>query len=295
MGQQFGQTLKRWSFGGRRLRLWGVLILFLLALALPVYGYKIEPYWLEVKTVPLVLPRLQPEFDGYRIVQLSDLHVVEQMPQQFLERVVEQTNQQQPDLVAITGDMVTHHPQSYAPRLEAAFKGIKAPVVAVLGNHDHWSDPMAVHQILQNSQVEDLSNRVYTVQRNQAQLQIGGVDDVWVGAADLDQVLAQMPNTGAAILLAHEPDFADATVTTHRFDLQISGHAHGGQVAIPFVGAPVLPPYGKRYPIGQYQIDDLIQYTNRGIGMVSPRVRFWSRPEITVFQLSSPTVQQSRG
>lgn len=280
---------RRWKLRGRHFRLWGILSLFILALALPIYGYKIEPYWLQVKTVPLVLPRLQPEFDGYRIVQLSDLHVVEQMPQKFLERVIEQTNQQQPDLVAITGDIVTDEPKRYASRIEAAFKAVNAPTVAVLGNHDYWSDPVAVDQILQNSQVEALRNQVYTVQRNQAQLHIGGVDDVWAGAADLDQVMAQMPKTGAAILLAHEPDFADVAVTTHRFDLELSGHAHGGQVAIPFVGAPVLPPYGKRYPIGQYQIEDLIQYTNRGIGMVSPRVRFWSRPEITVFELSAPT------
>lgn len=292
MGQNAGQISKRRRLSGRGFRLWGLLFLFLLALALPVYGYKVEPYWLEVKTVPLVLPHLQSEFDGYRIVQLSDVHVVEQMPQQFLERVIEQTNQQQPDLIAITGDIVTAAPRRYAARIEAAFKAFNAPTVAVLGNHDYWSDPGAVQQILQNSQVKTLRNQVYTVKRNQAQLQIAGVDDVWAGAADLDQVMAQMSPTGAAILLAHEPDFADVAVTTHRFDLELSGHAHGGQVALPLVGAPVLPPHGKRYPIGQYQIEDLIQYTNRGIGMVSPRVRFGSRPEITVFQLSAPTAEQ---
>lgn len=289
MGQDSGQMPKRRILKGRGFRLWILLILFVLALGLPVYGYKIEPYWVEVKTVPLVLPHLQPEFDGYRIVQLSDVHVVDQMPQSFLERVIEQTNQQQPDLVVITGDIVTSDPQRYASRIESAFKAFAAPTVAVLGNHDYWSDPGAVQQILQKGNVELLRNQVYTVERDQAQLHIAGVDDVWAGAADLDQVMTLLPKTGAAILLAHEPDFADVAVMTHRFDLELSGHAHGGQVAIPFVGAPVLPPHGKRYPIGQYQIEDLIQYTNRGIGMVSPRVRFGSRPEITVFQLSAPT------
>ncbi|QUY44089.1 metallophosphoesterase [Acaryochloris marina] len=289
MGQNSGQMPKKRMLRGRGFRLWSLLILFVLALGLPVYGYKIEPYWVEVKTVPLVLPHLQAEFDGYRIVQLSDMHVVDQMPQSFLERVIEQTNQQQPDLVVITGDIVTSDPQRYASRIEAAFKAFAAPTIAVLGNHDYWSDPGAVQQILQKGNVELLRNQVYTVERDQAQLHIAGVDDVWAGAADLDQVMTLLPKTGAAILLAHEPDFADVAVTTHRFDLELSGHAHGGQVAIPFVGAPVLPPHGKRYPIGQYQIEDLIQYTNRGIGMVSPRVRFGSRPEITVFQLSAPT------
>lgn len=263
-------------------------LLFILALALPVYGFKIEPYWLQVQTIPLTLPRLDPAFNGYRIVQLSDLHVVHQMPQRYLDRVIQVTNQQQPDLVVITGDIVTTDPLRYAPRIEAALGKLEAPTVAVLGNHDHWSNPEAVRQSLRNSRVTDVSNGVYAVNRGPAQLHIAGVDDVWVGAADLKQVMAQLPEQGAAILLAHEPDFADVAVQTHRFDLELSGHAHGGQVAIPLVGTPVLPPYGKRYPIGQYQIEDLIQYTNRGIGMVSPRARFGSRPEITVFQLSAP-------
>ena len=283
------RTPKKRKFWNRRKQLSGLLLLLALILAVPIYGFKVEPYWLQVKTVPLTLPHLDPAFDGYRIVQLSDLHVVEQMPQTYLDRVIRLTNRQQPDLVAVTGDIVTNQPRRYATRIEAAFKALESPTVAVLGNHDHWSEPGVIRQILRNSQVRDLSNTVYTVQREQSQLQIAGVDDLWAGAADLDLVMAQLPQQGAAILLVHEPDYADVAVKTHRFDLEISGHAHGGQVAIPFVGAPVLPPFGERYPIGQYQIEDLIQYTNRGIGMVSPRVRLNSRPEITVFQLSSST------
>ncbi|MGF1601921.1 MAG: metallophosphoesterase [Thermosynechococcaceae cyanobacterium] len=263
-------------------------LLVVVAISIPLYGFKIEPYWLQVKTVPLTLPHLAAEFDGYRIVQLSDLHIVDEMPQRYLDLVIRTTNHQQPDLIAITGDIVTEEPQRHAPRIEKALQALDAPTVGVLGNHDHWTNPGIVRQIFQNSEVEDLSNDLYSVQRGTAQLHIAGVDDVWVGAANLDQVMAQLPEQGAAILLAHEPDFADVAVKTHRFDLELSGHAHGGQVALPFIGPPLLPPYGKRYPVGQYQVEDLIQYTNRGIGMVNPRVRFGSRPEITVFKLSAP-------
>ena len=274
---------KRWI---RRIRT-VIVLLSILVLALPVYGFKVEPYWLQVKTVPLTLPHLAPEFDGYRIVQLSDLHIVDKMPQCYLDRVIRLTNRQTPDLVAITGDIVTDHPRRYASKIEATLSELKAPTVSVMGNHDYWSDPAAIRQILKSSNVIDISNGVYSLQRKSAQLHIAGVDDVWAKAADLDQVMAQLPEQGAAILLSHEPDFADVAVKTHRFDLELSGHSHGGQVAIPFWGPPILPPYGKRYPIGKYQIEDLIQYTNRGIGMVDLRVRFSSRPEITVFQLSS--------
>lgn len=279
------RSKKRQRRGLQLLRLLGLVLG--VAIALLLYGFQIEPYWLQVKTIPLTLPHLAPAFNGYRIVQLSDLHVVDQMPQSYLDRVIRVTNRQQPDLIAITGDIVTNEPQRYASRIETALQQLEAPAVAVMGNHEHWSDPAAVRQILKNGQVVDISNGVYNVYKNSAQLHIAGVDDVWVQAADLDLVMAQLSPEGAAILLAHEPDFADTAVQTHRFDLELSGHAHGGQVALPLIGTPVLPPYGQRYPVGQYQIEDLIQYTNRGIGMVSPRVRFGSRPEITVFQLSS--------
>jgi hypothetical protein len=118
-------------------------------------------------------------------------------------------------------------------------------------------------------------------------LHIAGVDDVWEEHARLDMVLEQLPADGAAILLAHEPDFADESAATGRFDLQLSGHSHGGQVIYPFGGPPILPTYAKKYPVGRYQVSGMIQYTNRGLGMIPPHVRFNCRPEITVFTLSA--------
>ena len=103
--------------------------------------------------------------------------------------------------------------------------------------------------------------------------------------ADLEIVLAQIPAQGEAILLAHEPDFADCSAGVGRFSLQISGHTHGGQVVFPMVGPPLLPPGGRKYPIGRYQINGMVQYTNRGIGTTSIQVRLNCSPEITVFNL----------
>ena len=67
--------------------------------------------------------------------------------------------------------------------------------------------------------------------------------------------------------MAHEPDYADVSALTGRFDLQVSGHSHGGQVVIPFVGPPILPHLGRKYPSGLYQVGNMYQYTNRGVGM----------------------------
>jgi predicted MPP superfamily phosphohydrolase len=90
-----------------------------------------------------------------------------------------------------------------------------------------------------------------------------------------------------AILLAHEPDFADTSAATGKFDLQVSGHTHGGQVVVPFLGPPVLPYLGQKYHTGLYKIGNMFQYTNRGVGMNRLAVRFNCRPEITMFELES--------
>jgi hypothetical protein len=103
----------------------------------------------------------------------------------------------------------------------------------------------------------------------------------------LEVVMEKIPEEGPAILLAHEPDFADVSSTTGRFSLQISGHSHGGQFVIPGLGTIIRGPHFIRYPLGKYQVNNMIQYTSRGLGTNI----FWFRincdPEITIFTLKS--------
>jgi len=113
------------------------------------------------------------------------------------------------------------------------------------------------------------------------------VDDIWEGRVQLKALQTQVPHDGAAILLAHEPDFADKSSVTGRFDLQVSGHSHGGQVVVPFYGPPVLPFLGQKYPSGLYKVGDMFQYTNRGVGMARLPIRINCPPEITIFDLES--------
>ena len=120
-----------------------------------------------------------------------------------------------------------------------------------------------------------------------APLHIAGVDDLWTGQDRLDLVLERLPAEGAAILLVHEPDFANTSAKTGRFDLQLSGHSHGGQVSLPFLGPPILPRYARDYPVGRYQVGEMALYTNRGLGTVPPRVRINCRPEISLFILEA--------
>jgi len=256
-----------------------------------VYGIFVEPDALEVKEVEIKLSHLSSHFYGYRIVQFSDLHMGGWMNGERLRKVVETVKRQHPDLVVITGDFfngpvwnenLIHAADELVVELSRLTTDFTT--LGVLGNHDYWSDAGEARKALQRCGVIEIRNGIYSVERDGEQLHIAGVDDIWYEHDDLDKVLSKLPETGEAILLAHEPDFADKSAETGRFGLQLSGHSHGGQIVLPFIGAPVLPRLGQKYPSGLYKVGDMWQYTNRGVGMSLP-IRINCPPEITVFIL----------
>lgn len=261
------------------------------------YAHDVEPENLEIVPVELYLPHLDLAFDGYRLVQISDIHMGTGITTERLIHIVEMVNAQNPDAVAITGDYVTNGDITFLlPGLIEGLSKLQARdgSFAILGNHDHWTDPTAIRTMLRRSGLVDMSNSTYTIQRGNAVLHLAGVDDYWERQDRLDEVLAQLPTEGCAILLAHEPDYADISSVTGRFDLQISGHSHGGQVRIPILNRAIhVPRYSIKYPMGRYQVGEMIQYTNRGVGTIAPAVRFNCRPEITVFTLRAAATGQA--
>lgn len=254
------------------------------------YANLLEPTNLTVSRIKVPIPKLSDRFEGYRIAQISDLHAGTWLNQERLQRVVDMINAEQPDLVAITGDFVTHgEVMPLQHMIIDPLANVNAPdgIVAVTGNHDYRTNVGHVREILKSGNIRELKNNSIVLERDQAKLAIAGVDDVWAHKADLDRVIKTLPEADVpAILLAHEPDYADASARSGRFALQMSGHSHGGQIRLPFMGPPYLPRYGRKYPIGQYQVRNMIQYTNRGIGMTPPNFRFGCPPEITIFDLT---------
>ncbi|WP_309728608.1 metallophosphoesterase [Chamaesiphon sp. OTE_75_metabat_556] len=264
-----------------------VLVGCALVFLLSVYVHKIEPNWLEVTHTDIAIPKLDRAFDGYRIVQITDLHAGDGVSRAHLERVVELVNAQQPDLVVITGDHVSRKPRQHIDLLDTLAKLTPRDLtVSVLGNHDVFNDAEPIRTAIKQAGIVLLENTVYTIHRDLATLHIAGVGDVFAQQDRLDRVMAQLPATGAAIMLAHEPDFADETAATGRFGLQLSGHSHGGQIRIPLYDS-YLPELARNYPLGRYQVKDMVQYTSRGIGTIKLYVRFNCRPEISVFKLVS--------
>ena len=258
-----------------------------------VYVRKVEPEDVQVVPVSLVLPRLDAAFEGYRIAQISDIHADGWMTPGRVLSLVNLVNAEAPDLVAITGDFATYSRFRslirHASKLVAPLRRFHAldGVVAVLGNHDHKTDARTVRRVLAASGVIELHNAVLTLRRGGESLYLCGVDDLKEGTPRLDRALEGLSEEGAAVLLAHEPDFADESAATGRFDLQLSGHSHGGQVGVPLLRYPFLPKLSRKYPTGLYRVGDMFLYTNRGLG-AHPRFRFNCRPEITVFTLRSP-------
>lgn len=250
---------------------------------------EFKPQDFQLEKVEVTIPGLDPLFDGYRLANISDIHLGQWLTSQHLEGVVDLINDQKPDAVAITGDFVSYILDEVAEDLERALKRLKPKdvSVAVLGNHDHWVGAENIRKILERCGIIDVSNDVYSIRRDQAQLHLAGVDSVMLNKHRLDLVLDKLPEEGPAILLAHEPDFADVSSTTGRFSLQLSGHSHGGQFIIPGLGTFIRGPHFIKYPHGQYQVGDMVQYTSRGLGTNI----FWFRincdPEITVFRLTS--------
>ena len=249
--------------------------------------YDFDPADFDITELEVSVPHLDAAFDGYRLVHVSDIHMGHWITKERLVGVMELVNAQKPDLVAITGDFVSYVLDEIAGDLVAALRQLtpQDASVAVLGNHDHWLGATAVRRLLHASDIIDVSNDVHTLRRQGAMLHIAGVDDVLVGADHLPGVLAKIPEPGAAVLLAHEPDFADVSAASGRFSLQLSGHSHGSQIVLPIRGPLIRGPHFRKYPIGRNEVAGMTVYTTRGIGTHLIRLRLNCPPEITVITL----------
>jgi uncharacterized protein len=201
-----------------------LLVAIAILFATSVYGRGVEPRWFELKTINITIAGLNPVFEGYRIVQLSDIHARSGiMDRQQLEKVANIANQQQPDLIALTGDYITDHPEKAEAMLTKTFSQLKAVdgIVAIMGNHDREEkdDNVPIERALAQAKVNLLKNAVYSIKKDGHKLNIAGVDDVFFKYADLPLTISQLPPTGTNILLAHEPDFVDLAAATHKFAL----------------------------------------------------------------------------
>jgi len=264
------------------------------AAGLALYAGEISRHEVSIVNRPIAIDNLPAPFHGYRIVQISDIHLDEFTEPFFLERIVERVNQLNPDLVLLTGDFITNGSMTFLAgqhairRCAQILTTLSAPLrYGCLGNHDVAFNGPLVTRTLAAHATPVLVNQYLPIERSGSRLWLCAVDDPGASNPNLDLAIPDKPD-GPVILMAHEPDYADDIIAHpkgHLVDLVLSGHSHGGQVRFPFVGALILPPMGVKYPEGHYTFNRMQLYVNRGIGTVGLPFRFNCPPEITVLTL----------
>lgn len=255
------------------------------------YAREIEPNFLDLQTLSITHSLIPKGFNGVKLIQFSDTHLGFQYEWGQLEKLVQKINNQQPDIVCFTGDLMdAPNRYQHLDRIHSILKKINAPLgkFCVYGNHDHGGYGSTLYKnVMEASGFVLLQNEHSTIELlDRSSISIAGIDDAMLGKPDIPKSLQGIRDKQYTILLSHAPDLADqaANFPVH---LQLSGHSHGGQVQIPFYGALITPPFAQKYHEGEYLIKEMSLYVNRGIGTTRLPFRFLSRPELTVFIFQS--------
>jgi uncharacterized protein len=252
----------------------------------------LEAKWCRLTRQIIQLPKLPKPFHGTTIAVLADIHHGPFVPVSYIRHVVTMTNAMRPDIIALVGDYVHRNTHYIAPGMDELRKlQPRVGCFAVRGNHDnrdyHGNNNFRSlsEAALAEAKIPDLNNRGIWLERRGTRLRIGGVGDLWTDRQDLDAALGETTNDDAAIVLSHNPDFVEQ-IEDRRVGLVLSGHTHGGQVVVPGVGAPIVPSrYGQKYLHGLVQGPCCRVFVSRGVGTVSPPIRFLCRPEIVLITL----------
>lgn len=258
------------------------------------YAGRIEPKLLKINKLQILHKDIPADFHNFKIVQFSDTHLGFQYTLEQLEKLVDRINEIQPDILFFTGDLLDE-PNKYteSERAVAILQRLHAPYgkYAVYGNHDHGGYGTDIYRnMMEMSGFRLLLNESIKISKDTGEsIYLLGIDDAMLGTPDISAATASVPKESYKILLSHAPDLADIA-EGFNIQLQLSGHSHGGQIQIPFLGALVKPPYGEKYFEGFYTIgtvNPLTLYVNRGLGTTRLPFRFLSPPELTVFTLKN--------
>lgn len=264
----------------------------LLALILScfIWGFLIEPSRLVVHETTLSLPAWPRALDGTRIALLSDIHAgAPFIREEKLAAIVAETNRATPDLILLAGDFVVgNEPLGRRIEPEAIALGLtglraRLGVYAVLGNHDEWEDASRIRRALEGAGIHVLDNDVAEIRDRGASFWIAGLADYMTRDQKIAATIARAGDP--VIVLTHEPDsFPEVPA---RAALTLAGHTHGGQVALPLLGALVVPSrYGTRYAAGHIVEGGRHLFVTSGIGTSILPVRFGVTPEIALLTLA---------
>jgi hypothetical protein len=257
-----------------------------------VQAAAVEARQFELTRFPIRLAKLPRAFHGVKLAQLSDIHHSPFLGEAEIAQAVRFTNALQPDLIALTGDYISHSPD-YIASVARLLGELRAPlgVFAILGNHDHWTDGARMAAALRDAGITTLINEHITLRRDDAHIKLLGIDDMMVKRDDLAAALVGTSEDETRILLSHNPAIIREAARA-KIDLVLSGHTHGGQINWRLLtGRPErrrwLQRRSRRLLRGYAAVDNTQIYVNRGLGTVVVPLRYGCTPEITLMELQA--------
>ncbi|MGM0884219.1 MAG: metallophosphoesterase [Bacillota bacterium] len=274
-----------------------MLYIFIAVIAIVAFSYY-QNNALSVTKFRISSDKLPDGFDSYRIVHLTDIHSKSFGKNQ--SNLVRKVKKLKPDLIAVTGDLVDRRKYNAEASIILMREMTKlAPVYYVTGNHECcWSKFEPLGKRLNELGVHVMRNKSEFIKLGYGEIRIAGVDDPTFNqhadgnAAKLNQHIgAALQGTGTSdaftILLSHRPELFSVYVQ-NKMDLTFSGHAHGGQVRLPFVGGLIAPGQGflPKYDAGKYADGDSTLIVSRGLGNSIIPQRLFNRPEIVMVELT---------
>jgi predicted MPP superfamily phosphohydrolase len=262
------------------------LVAYGAVLLVALWGVYVRRRWVLLRKIELVMPGLPREFDGYRVAQLSDLHIGGFTPRKWGEAWARISNDAEPDLVVVTGDLVSSGVDFHGD-IAAVIGALRAEdgVFVSMGNHDYFGDGEPLIRLLREGGAKVLRNEGETVRRGDASLFVAGVDDTWTRRANVERALSGRAPGDFTVVLAHDPAlFLDAV--REGANLVLSGHTHGGQVALPFFPRLLsLARLTHRFYLGVYREGDAALYVHPGLGTTGPPIRIGVAPEVAILTL----------
>lgn len=277
---------QRWRWRRRRSKIIFVSLLSGVLLLL-LYAFVIEPLRLVVRETTMALPGWPVELRGLRIAVMSDLHVgPPHITLARLRGIVQVANATEADLILLPGDFVETplgwrmaEPEAIAAELQRLRANVG--VFAVLGNHDWWYDPTRVRRALENVGIRVLENQAVSLMHKGERLWLAGLTDHWEGLPDLSGTLRQITDDAPVIMFMHDPELFP--LIPARVALTVAGHTHGGQIALPFIGRPVIADLP--YALGHIIEGGRHLFVTPGIGTSIAPVRLGVPPEISLLTL----------
>lgn len=277
---------------------YAIIVIIIISLIL-LYSRFIATRGLDIKEYKITNEMITDNFHGFKIVHISDIHYGRTTKKKELENLVDKINLLKPDIVVLTGDLIDKNTQmneTISKEISETLSKIKTTVgnYAIIGNHDKYFTEW--ENIINNSNFKNINDGYELIYNNgYTPLLLAGISSNSENEANIEEKYSSIEeyinsndsfNKIYKILLMHEPDFIDA-INYSRFNLVLAGHSHNGQIRLPFIGATILPPNGKKYKDEYYKLNQTDLYVSGGIGTSTISFRLFNKPSINFYRLTN--------